>query len=195
MSGTASTRMMRVQFGAQSASGSDGRLFHHGFGSKYEIRGYDHTGRLQRIMRRNWTPQRLTDSEIAAWREHYATPDTGEPGGEPVSSLRQIRLANLEHMIVSPTLPAFSQLHVDRTGALWVRDARATHFYVTGSFSAVPTESADYSVFDRDGRWLCEVAVPEGVRLMEIGDDYLTGVRKDSLDVEHVVVYRITKGG
>ena len=57
-----------------------------------------------------------------------------------------------------------------------------------------------------DGSWLGSVAVPPGLgrerrlglafrRTWEIGDDYIIGVWRDELDVEHVRLYDLQKPG
>lgn len=42
-------------------------------------------------------------------------------------------------------------------------------------------------------RMLGTLGTPRSLRLDEIGDDYLLGVFRDSLDVEHVRMHRISK--
>ena len=37
------------------------------------------------------------------------------------------------------------------------------------------------------------MTVPEGFRLFEVGDDYVLGVGRDQLDIEHVRMYGLTR--
>jgi len=53
------------------------------------------------------------------------------------------------------------------------------------------TGPSRFDVFDRSGRWLGELALPPRTRLLDVGRDYLLGVRLDDDDVPHVEVYRL----
>jgi hypothetical protein len=44
-------------------------------------------------------------------------------------------------------------------------------------------------VFGPEGRWLGLARSPKGVQPLEIGADYLLGLRRDDLGVEHVELY------
>ena len=77
---------------------------------------------------------------------------------------------------------ALDELHVDAERNVWVR-----------TFQVSPSEPAEWSVFDPAGRWLGQVETPPGFDVMDIGADYVAGVWKDELDVEHVRVYALHK--
>lgn len=79
--------------------------------------------------------------------------------------------------------PAIGGLLTDRSGNLWVRE--------TGPPSPA---SVGWSVFDGKDRWLGEVTLPGELEPLEIGDDYVLSVKRDELDVESVVLYRLEKG-
>ena len=191
--GTAATQTMRVAFSPRARFGTDGALVHAAFGSSYEVQSYNTAGRLARIVRRSWTPKPISDAELTAWKEHYAVPERAEPNGEPLDRLRQLRVNNLQQMLISRTLPAYTDFIVDRTRGMWLRDARVSDFYVGSHLINNSNEPAVYSAFDSTGRWISNVTVPPGVRVMEIGADYMAGVKRDRDDVEHVVVYRLIK--
>ena len=46
-----------------------------------------------------------------------------------------------------------------------------------------------WAVFDPDGRLRGLVETPPGLRLFEIGEDYLLGWKYDDLGVEHVQIW------
>jgi hypothetical protein len=48
-------------------------------------------------------------------------------------------------------------------------------------------------VFDPEGVWLGTVEVPPGLRIYEIGPDYMLGRWDDELGVEHIRSYRLIK--
>ncbi len=79
--------------------------------------------------------------------------------------------------------PAFSALVVDQQGNVWT--AR----------SGPSSQSTTWDVFDPTGRWLGPVRLPTGLRITDIGDDYVLGVWRDVDDVEHVQLYDLIKPG
>jgi hypothetical protein len=48
-------------------------------------------------------------------------------------------------------------------------------------------------VFSPEGEWLGEVTMPRAVTPLEIGADYVLGLRFDEMDVEHVQILGIRK--
>lgn len=82
-----------------------------------------------------------------------------------------------------PTRAAYGDLVVDAGRNLWVSD-----FRVHGRLWPEAWE-----VFDPDGRWLGRIAVPAGLRIFEIGDDWVLGTWHDDLGVEYVHLYGIEK--
>jgi hypothetical protein len=89
----------------------------------------------------------------------------------------------LEAMQFPPTIPAHgNRMYADPLGNLWLQE------YVLDEAAA-----ARWIVFDADGRWLGSVETPAGFTLNEVGTDYVLGIWSDSLDVQHVRMYRIEK--
>ncbi len=81
-------------------------------------------------------------------------------------------------------MPHFgSQLHVDRTGNLWVIEYER------------PTESRHrrWTVFDTQGRWLTTFRLPDGFDLMDVGQDWVLGRVRDEFDVEYIQLYELIK--
>ena len=67
-------------------------------------------------------------------------------------------------------------MKVDPTGAIWLRPFVA------------PNEgdhAETWQVLGPDGAWLGGVEIPADFSVMEIGMDYVLGVYRDELDVEH----------
>ena len=48
-----------------------------------------------------------------------------------------------------------------------------------------------YTVIDTDGVWLGRVAVPPGLRTLDVAGGRVLGVVKDEMDVESIVVYEL----
>lgn len=81
-----------------------------------------------------------------------------------------------------PTVrPPYSRLVLDAAGYLWVERAPAT----AGA-------AVDYLVFDPAGTLLGSIFLPL-IDVLEIGDDYVMGVRRDELDVEYLEVFALTR--
>ena len=79
--------------------------------------------------------------------------------------------------------PPYDRLVVDALGHLWVRHPR----------SLIPSDGPDrYTILDPQRVWLGEVSVPP-LELLEVGEDYLTGVSRDHLGVEVLQVYELLR--
>ena len=83
-------------------------------------------------------------------------------------------------MAVPETRPAYGALAVDRRGDVWV-----------STYSPTAEPARAWYVFSPDGRWLGEIRMPERFSVLDIGDDWILGVWRDSLDVERVRLYRL----
>jgi len=105
-------------------------------------------------------------------------------------SYRPVQVANadlqfaprgaLEAAQSRPAYPAIGQVLADPTAGIWVSE-----------FPAMPTATPAWYVLGRDSRFSDAVAMPSRLRPLQIGNDYLLGVWQDSLDVEHVRMYRL----
>jgi hypothetical protein len=102
------------------------------------------------------------------------------------------------------TIPAFAELRLDPTDHLWVREydlEDATAFFdQTFAFRRgqmgrreIRIDARRWHVFDATGQMLGEVHLPPRFQVHEIGDDWILGVWRSELDVEHVRMYRIEK--
>ena len=54
-------------------------------------------------------------------------------------------------------------------------------------------DSPSVGVFSSAGEWLGAVGLPPRFRPLEIGEDYVLGVRTDELDVPRLVRYRLAR--
>lgn len=89
--------------------------------------------------------------------------------------------ATEEHLEQLPTperRPAYSNLLMDATGAVWLEEHRGEFLNFTSPAART------WEVFDRDGAWLGTVELPGRFAVHEINADYLLGVRRDELDIE-----------
>lgn len=140
-----------------------------------EIRAYSPGGALELISRRVRPPVTVTAADVARIREQYL-------GGLPPALAQEIE-PRFDAAPIPKTMPFFSQLLEDGTGHLW---ARVYYPFREG-------EDPRWSVFAPDGAWLGEVDFPAGLRVHEVGPEYILGVWKDELDVEYLRVYPIIR--
>lgn len=77
---------------------------------------------------------------------------------------------------VATRRPAYADVKVDPTGAVWLRP------FVAPNEDGGPEA---WQVLGPEGAWLGGVEVPADFSVMEIGMDYVLGVHRDELDVEH----------
>lgn len=79
-------------------------------------------------------------------------------------------------------LPAYSGILTDQAGTLWV---------VT---SALGDSDTRLRAIGDAGDVLGEVRIPAEVRALEVGNDYILGIREDVGGEQHVVLYRMRRG-
>lgn len=70
------------------------------------------------------------------------------------------------------TRPAYARMIEDALGNLWVAEWDERYQ------RRISAASTRWIVFDPDGRWLGRVATPEGLRLTQIGQDFLLGLAR-----------------
>ncbi|WP_419935235.1 hypothetical protein [Candidatus Palauibacter sp.] len=135
-----------------------------------EVEELDATGELIRIIRIPDYPLELTADEIDDARASL---------GENLGSVAMQRLEAMSGM-----RPAYADIMVDPSGAIWLERYRGRH----------ERESPQsWLVLDHDGTWLGQLVMPAGFNLHEVQMDALLGVRIDALDVEHPQVLRLRR--
>ena len=145
-------------------------------GGDYEFRIYGIRGDLGRIVRLQRAPRKVTaaderalkDVRLARARDDQARRDVEE-------SFRSSPKAEYK--------PWLSNLVVDRTGHVWVEEYQPT----------MGGGKRTWSVFAPDGQWLGSAELPAAFRVIEIGQDFILGVWRDDVDVEHVRLLSLTR--
>lgn len=128
----------------------------------------DSTGAVLRMIRRDVPARPVTDQDLDRWFDRMAA----------MNNLDQDRRAAAEREYLEwGGIPTHHQpmrgMWVDRTGYLWVVDESHN------------TNSATFSVFTPTGSWLGEMTLPFA-RILEIGEDYVLGVKEDEFGVESI---------
>jgi hypothetical protein len=164
----------------QVAGAADG--YYAGDTDAFQVGFHGPDGALLRLIRRPNEPRRVTDADLNAYFAQDARMDLSGMPPEMAARFREMQRTLRERVPHRRTLPAFSELLVDGTGNLWVRDPRPD-----------ADQPHRWSVFDGEGRWLGTVQTPADLRVRQIGADWVLGTALDELDVEHVRVHRIRK--
>jgi hypothetical protein len=149
-----------------------------GRGDQFEIREHNLTGRLQRIVRLIRKPRAPTAVEIETWKElALASPAAKTP------AVRR----RFEETVFPEALPFHWFMLADAVGNLWVQELRIR------PTTNDPSSGNVWEVFDSGGVHLGPVVVPEGLRIFEIGADYILSRWRDADGVEHVREYILRK--
>ena len=147
-----------------------------GRGSETEVEIRSPAGTLVGIIRWPDHDRNVTEADIAANRAARLH------GIEDENRLRA-RRAYYEAIPYEQEFPAYRQIVADRSENLWIER------YSRPGEEGPPK----WLVIDAQGMALGEIELPEGLRVLELGDDYVLGVQIDDFDVEHVRLYRLLK--
>ncbi len=163
-----------VFFGKSSHVATMGRRIFLGSNDTMQVDELDVSGNLVRIRRVPDYPLDLSDAQIAAERDFFL--DRSPPG----SPFRQ----GFEDAPASDTRPAYNDILVDPSGAVWLELFRGAH---------EQDHPQEWLVLDVDGTWLGTVQIPDRFTVSDITMDAVLGVWRDELDVQHPQVLRLTR--
>ena len=143
-----------------------------GTADDFEIEAWAFDGTLLRRVRRPFDDAAITQADF----DRYVELETATRQRDRVEEFR--RRANA--MPLPDTFPAYESFVLDADENLWVQ-----HF-------PRPDEAHSmWSVFDPTGVWLGDLAVPAGLRVSEIGTDYVLGIHRDELGDESIRRYAL----
>lgn len=140
-----------------------------------EVLRYSAEGQLKHVVRIPSLSVPLEKEEIQAER---AWMDRPQAPGWYRQAVRDLPVP--EHR------PAHGDLLLDSEGFVWA--AR----YWSPRLEA--DEPVRWDIFDPSGTWLGTLDTPERFTVLEVGRDYVLGVRRDDLDVEQVEVLGLERG-
>ena len=161
-------------FGKSSHVATMGRRIFHGANDLMQVEELDVSGNLVRILRIPDYPLDLSAAQVAAERDFFL--DRSPPG----SPFRQ----GFEDAPTSDTRPAFTDILVDPSGAVWLQLHRG---------ESEQDQPQEWLVLDADGTWLGTVEIPDRFTVSDITMDAILGDWQDELDVEHPQVLRLTR--
>jgi hypothetical protein len=144
-----------------------------GLGRKPELEVWDPDGGMIGLHRWGARKRRVGENGIAEYRREWllAYEDPNE---------KRFWEGWLGEVPFPENLPVFDGLLVDRTGHLWIEH-----------YEPFWDDSRSWSVLSPAGSWLGDLETPTGLRITEIGADYLLGVWRNEMDVEFVRLYSL----
>jgi len=154
---------------------SDGTSLYLGTGKDFQVGRRSLDGSLARIIRWAAEPRPISQEVISRYRSDYVEGRTDPNDRRRAESLMQ-------EMPFPEILPTYQGLLVDALDYLWVEQFRAPW-----------EEQPVWWVFDPTGKWLGELRLPMGFRILEVGSDYILGHRRDENGVEYVSLYALTR--
>ena len=163
-------------FGRDSHIAGRGEQLILGDAEALEYRVFSSEGELLQIVRASYDVS-LSEEDLDAERAALL-------GDDPSARVRQL----VSELPVPDRRPAYMDLKVDATGAVWLKEHRG------GARDRAGGSPQAWEVFDAGGVWLGTVRLPPRFTVFEIGHDYVLGVLRDNLDVEHVQVLGLSRG-
>ena len=153
----------------------EGRIFR-GSSDMMQVEELDRTGSVVRILRIPGYPLELSDAVVAAEREARIE---AVPEALP-AFLRRV----VEDFPTPATRPAYDDILVDPSGALWLELYRG---------NIEQDQPEEWLVLDAGGTWLGTVEMPDRFTISDITMEAVLGVWRDELDVDHPQVLRLTR--
>jgi hypothetical protein len=173
--GSTTTAASRA-FGRSLAYAVGERTTYLGDTERYEIAAYAPDGRLESVLRQSVPRRPVTTGDIEAYKEVDRSRLVD-------AQYRQQMERLLAAMPYPDAMPAFGGLQVDGSGNLWVSE-----------FPVPAADSVRWTVYGQDGRPIAHVVLPADLEVTQVGSDFVCGRWDDDVGVEHVRVYRLSRG-
>lgn len=160
----------------------------HGAPESYLFQTYQLDGSPQRTFARQVSLEPVTESDLSEYRAWVS-----EKVGPGPTREELLRASEGPH--VPETHATFGRVIADRDGNLWVadHDVRPNGQLKLPSRPLPGDAYKTWSVFSRDGEWITDVDMPDGLVVQEIGEDYILGVVAQGEGVPHVQMYALAK--
>lgn len=144
----------------------------------WQIELWTPDGKLERIVRLDGGRRAPTDVEVGYADSLMRSDNDYYSRNDPV-----IKDRVLSELPTPDSLPGHQGLVVSSHGEVINREWTIWR----------PETPSRYTVFDPNGRWLGDLALPGAFRLLAVGEDYLLGISRDADDVQSVVVYGLER--
>lgn len=141
---------------------------------RYEIEVHE-DGALSHVLRVDAPNRPLTAEATEAYRrERIAAAD---------DQWREFTERMMAEMPFPETVPAFGAMVADADGNLWVQE-----YAPPGS-----DDASTWWVFDQDGHLAATAVMPAGLTVTDVGEDWVLGIWRDEMDVQHVRLHSLVK--
>lgn len=167
----ASIQIVPLPFARRGRFAAASEQIYYGWNDRPEIRTYKVQGDLERLIRLGEVDRAVTPEDVQLWIEQ-----TLAAMGDP-AEVRRVE-SSYGEADLHESVPAFDEMVVDADGYLWVQRFQR------------PDETHNmWGLYTGEGRWVGAASLPLGLRVLEIGADYILGLREDDLGVESVEFY------
>ncbi|HEX8392143.1 MAG TPA: hypothetical protein VF665_07320 [Longimicrobium sp.] len=163
-----------LPFGRRTVAAVAGDRFLFGTGEDYRISAVQGAAGERELIRRSWTPRKVTPSDVRDYWARMVTLGGAEREDRETAAARA-RIPYPE------ALPPYQRLLVAADGTIWVQDA------------ALPREwdaTTRWRIFSPDGTPLSELSLPGRLTLHQIGPDWILST---SLDDEQREIVRVDR--
>lgn len=158
-----------------------------GRAERRELELYEATSAGMPAMLVRWVgrDRTVTDEDIAAYREWELGRPARAGRANDETFNRAVRVLASDRRVANETFPAHAELRIGSDGSLWVQE-----------YPRRPEAVQEWLAFRPTGELACRVRLPfaEARDLHEVALDYVLGVERDDLEVEHVRRYRLIPG-
>ncbi len=169
-------RPSELLFGARSAVTARGTAVYLAPGDEFRIDRYDLGGALDLSMRAHFERRRVTGADLGILKELQLQ----NARNDNERRLIERRFLDSHHAELMPAHG--SHILLDTESNIWLEE-----------FNYQPDVEVAWSVFTAEGVYVGAVAMPHRFQPFDVGSDYVLGVWKDDLDVEHVQLYELIK--
>lgn len=156
-----------------------------GSGATPEVRVYDRSGTLSRVVQWRARPEPLTAEDREQYEVDRRSLDARIRPGTTA------RTPILDGFTLPTVKPLYSRLIVDSDGQLWVRKYPGRWEGFERLHPSFVEHDPEWWVFDATGRLLGEFTTPRDLMIRGIEDGRVIGVRLDANDVPHLLVVPI----
>jgi hypothetical protein len=169
-----------ILFGRDHVAAAGRSRWYTGDTDRFEVTVRAPDGSELLVLRREHTPQPVTDAILA--RAHADQRERAERNRQETARVMGSRAAS---SVVPPhrsTMPAFDEVVEDSDENVWVRHYR------------FPADAPQrWSVFAQTGELIAEAETPAGLRVQQIGPDWITGIATDDFGVAYVHVHLLSR--
>jgi hypothetical protein len=164
----------------------EGRAYYFGINDDYRIGVHDETGDLITVITKPYEAQPVTNRDQQVFKDFFEGILQEQPGVN-----EQILGALMNNVHFYETYPAYGQFMSGPRGTLWVQliqriseltDEEAENFNPLLNLGA-----AEWDVFDSDGRFLGQIAMPPRFQPLRFVDTDIYGIWRDDFDVQYVL--------